>query len=34
MNGTTPARAFRGRIPANDNSQEDIAEQNVQTHAA
>lgn len=34
MNGTTPARAFRGRIPANDNSQEDTAEQIAQTHAA
>lgn len=29
-----PVVSFKGRIPANDNSQEDTAEQNVQTHAA
>jgi transposase InsO family protein len=34
MNGTTPARAFKSRIPANDNSKEDTAQQTVQTNAA
>jgi hypothetical protein len=34
MNGRTPFRAFLDRIPANDNSQEDIAHQTHQVHAA
>ena len=34
MNGRTPYRAFLDRIPANDNSQEGIAHQTDQAHAA
>lgn len=34
MNGRTPGRAFLDRIPANDNTQEDNAQNIDQTEAA